>query len=98
MHLRIRHRDGVESLTTLEEGEFKVPIDGCISLLVVFICLDTSSHFSNNLVVNYCGAFIRGGRLLENIRYIYHLLAVCSSKVSCFHFQYFFLIECAFTL
>ena len=32
IHLKIRHRDGVESLTTLEEGEFKVPIDRCISL------------------------------------------------------------------
>ena len=30
IHLKIRRRDGVESLT-LEEGEFKVPIDGCIS-------------------------------------------------------------------
>ena len=29
-HLKIRRRDGVESLTTLKEGEFKVPIDGCI--------------------------------------------------------------------
>ena len=29
-HLKIRRRDGVESLTILEEGEFKVPIDGCI--------------------------------------------------------------------
>ena len=29
-HLKIRRRDGVESLTVLEEGEFKVPIDGCI--------------------------------------------------------------------
>ena len=32
MHLKIRRRDGVESLTTLEEGEFKVPINGCISV------------------------------------------------------------------
>ena len=32
MHLKIRRRDGVESLTTLEEGAFKVPIDGCIKL------------------------------------------------------------------
>ena len=32
IYLKIRPRDGVESLTTLEEGEFKVPIDGCISL------------------------------------------------------------------
>ena len=29
-YLKIRRRDGVESLTILEEGEFKVPIDGCI--------------------------------------------------------------------
>ena len=31
IHLKIRRRDGVESLTTLEEGEFKVFIDGCIN-------------------------------------------------------------------
>ena len=30
IHLKVRRRDGVESLTNLEEGEFKVPIDGCI--------------------------------------------------------------------
>ena len=30
IHLKIQRRDGVESLTNLEEGEFKVPIDGCI--------------------------------------------------------------------
>ena len=29
-YLKIRRREGVESLTILEEGEFKVPIDGCI--------------------------------------------------------------------
>ena len=29
IHLKIRRRDGVESLTTLEEGESKVPTDGC---------------------------------------------------------------------
>ena len=34
IHLKIRCRDGVESLTILEEGEFKVPIDGCISIRV----------------------------------------------------------------
>ena len=33
IYLKIRRRDGVESLTTLEEGEFKVPIDGCINML-----------------------------------------------------------------
>ena len=32
--LKIRRRDGVESLTTLEEGEFKVPIDGCINVTI----------------------------------------------------------------
>ena len=31
IYLKIRRRDGVESFTILEEGEFKVPIDGCIS-------------------------------------------------------------------
>ena len=30
IHLKIRRRDGVESLATPEEGEFKVPI-GCIN-------------------------------------------------------------------
>ena len=30
IYLKIRRRDGVESLTTLEEGEFKVHIDGSI--------------------------------------------------------------------
>ena len=31
IHLKIRRQDGVQSLTTLAEGEFKAPIDGCIS-------------------------------------------------------------------
>ena len=31
IHLKIQRRDGVESLTILEEGEFKVPIDDCIN-------------------------------------------------------------------
>ena len=31
IYLNIRRRDGVESLTTLEESEFKVPIDGCMN-------------------------------------------------------------------
>ena len=30
IYLKIRRRDGVESLMTLE-GKFKVPIDGCIN-------------------------------------------------------------------
>ena len=30
----IHLKNGVESLTTLEEGEFKVPIDSCIGLKV----------------------------------------------------------------
>ena len=33
IYLKIRRRDGVKSLTTLEEGELQVPIDGCINLL-----------------------------------------------------------------
>ena len=34
-HLKIRRRDGVESLTILEEGEYKVPIHGCIKTTVI---------------------------------------------------------------
>ena len=30
VYLKIQRQDGVKSLTILEEGEFKVPIDGCI--------------------------------------------------------------------
>ena len=38
-HLKIRRRDGVKSLTTFEEGEFKVSIDGCIkSFLLSEFC------------------------------------------------------------
>ena len=35
IYLKIRRRDGEESLTFLEEGEFKVPIDGCIKKYVI---------------------------------------------------------------
>ena len=31
--LKIQRRDGIESCTTLEEGEFKIPIDSCIRTL-----------------------------------------------------------------
>ena len=31
MHLKIRRLVGVESLTNLQEGEFKLLFDGCIS-------------------------------------------------------------------
>ena len=40
IHLEIRRRDGVESLTTLEEGEFKVPIDGCIRIVTPELATD----------------------------------------------------------
>ena len=33
-HPKIRRRDGVKSLTILEEGEFKLPIDGCINVWI----------------------------------------------------------------
>ena len=36
IYLKIRRRDGFESLTTLEEGEFKVPIDDCINWIINF--------------------------------------------------------------
>ena len=42
IHLKIQSRDGVESLTTLEEGGFKVPIDGCTS--VTFLLLAKNSN------------------------------------------------------
>ena len=34
IHLKLRRRDGVESLTTLEESELKVSVDSCISRLI----------------------------------------------------------------
>ena len=34
IYLKIRRQDGVKSLTTLEEGEFTVPIDGCINATI----------------------------------------------------------------
>ena len=37
IYLKIQRREGVESLTTLEEGEFTVPIDGCIKKINVSI-------------------------------------------------------------
>ena len=37
IHLRIRRRDGIESLTTLEEGEFKLAIDGCITNNIILL-------------------------------------------------------------
>ena len=50
LHLKIRRRNGVESLTTLEEGEFKFAIDGCIR----FACIGIL-----HLILKYtpCGKF-----------------------------------------
>ena len=31
IHLMIRHCDGIEFVTTLEEGEFKMPIDAALT-------------------------------------------------------------------
>ena len=41
IYLKIRRRDGVEFSTTLEEGEFKVSIDGCISIDNAFKWIQT---------------------------------------------------------
>ena len=41
IYLKIRRRDGAEYLTTLEEGEFKVPLDGCINFAHVSKTLDS---------------------------------------------------------
>ena len=45
IYLKIRRRHGVESLTNLEEGEFKVPIDGCISWRVFKTSKLVCNHF-----------------------------------------------------
>ena len=42
IYLKIRCRDHVESLTILEEGEFKVPIDGCINKALTHMDTDLS--------------------------------------------------------
>ena len=55
IHLKIRCRDSVESLrqdsveslTTLEEGEFKVPIDGCISIMLLYISIRPMNTWIN---------------------------------------------------
>ena len=46
LYLKIRSRDGVESLTTLEEGELKVSIDNCIkSVYIKGIVSDSNNIF-----------------------------------------------------
>ena len=42
MRLKIQRGDGVESLTTLDKGEFKFAIEGCINFI-------TSSPIKTNL-------------------------------------------------
>ena len=52
IHLKIRRQDGVRSLTTLEKGEFKVPIDGRILRFVSLMYpFDKKNHtFSNTSI------------------------------------------------
>ena len=45
IHLKIRRRGSVESLTIPEEGEFKVPIDGCIRLMILTTISVTETSF-----------------------------------------------------
>ena len=45
IHLKIRRQDGVEPLTTLEEGELKVPIDGCIKSNIFVFWVEKSLKF-----------------------------------------------------
>ena len=56
MYFKIRRRDGVEFLTILEEGEFKVPIDGCIS----------HGHNTVYLLENFVGITILNDVLLSS--------------------------------
>ena len=57
LNLKIRRRDGVESLTTLKEGDFKVPIDGCINIIwqiyhhLLYLC-DLNDEI-NHAVLSY---------------------------------------------
>ena len=44
IYLKIRRQDGVKSLTTLEEGEFKVPIDGCIKSWTKLVAIKSDKH------------------------------------------------------
>ena len=55
--LKIQHQDGVESLTTLEEGEFKVPIDGCISVKKVHTGPLNQNQCYSLLIIPVIGAF-----------------------------------------
>ena len=54
IYLKIRRRDGVESLTTLEEGEFKVPIDGCISYIttLTYITFATDVNHTRCIIMS----------------------------------------------
>ena len=54
MYLKIRRRNGVEFLTTFEEGEFKLAIDGCISdihLLSLFMLFHLLQQFAFHATV-----------------------------------------------
>ena len=55
LYLKIRRRDGFESLTALEESEFKVSIDGCIRLraLHYLITWFKCVQFAKQLVTYY---------------------------------------------
>ena len=44
IHLKIQRRDGIESLMTHEEGEFKVPIDSCINGINVMQHIEREDH------------------------------------------------------
>ena len=83
LHLKIRRRNGVESLTTLEEGEFKFAIDGCIKLIYVvmkFIMLEKmlvnkylfGKHFRNSGThcVQWCIQFTNTKNVLSETKYI----------------------------
>ena len=49
MYLKIRRRDGIESLTILEEGKFKEPIDGWINCLSLFLGIKQFNSVKINL-------------------------------------------------
>ena len=60
IHLKVRRRNDVESLRTLEEGEFKLPIDGCISIL--------SLHFNHIYYVQVRSQTFQNERTSRGLR------------------------------
>ena len=80
MYLKIRRRDGVESLTILVEGEFKVPIDGCINLIYIKDVIT----INDNDMLSYSLTTVQRG-------FTNHIKAICPWDDMLFFFLWFWL-------